>query len=104
MLICAEGGSAGKKCGITYQDICFGNKLFAKELFSNIPSKFVLYFYLSPVFRDFFTAAMTGIIGGVSIAKFLDLPVPIPPLLEQQRIVAKIDQLMVMCDGLQKKH
>lgn len=101
VLICAEGGSAGKKCGITEQDICFGNKLFANELFGGIPSKFILYLYLSPVFRESFNAAMTGIIGGVSIAKFLELPVPLPPLKEQHRIVDKIDQLMARCDELE---
>ena len=100
VLICAEGGSAGKKCGITNMDICFGNKLFANELFGGIPSKFILYLYLSPIFRESFNAAMTGIIGGVSIAKFLELPVPLPPLPEQDRIVARIDQLMVLCDTL----
>jgi len=102
VLICAEGGSAGKKCGITEQDICFGNKLFANDLFGGIPSKFILYLYLSPVFRESFNAAMTGIIGGVSIAKFLELPVPLPPLKEQHRIVARIDQLMTRCDELEK--
>lgn len=101
VLICAEGGSAGKKCGITEQDICFGNKLFANELFGGIPSKFVLYLYLSPVFKESFNAAMTGIIGGVSIAKFLEQPVPLPPLEEQHRIVARIDQLMARCDELE---
>jgi type I restriction enzyme S subunit len=102
VLICAEGGSAGKKCGITEQDICFGNKLFANELFGGIPSKFILYLYLSPVFRESFNAAMTGIIGGVSIAKFLELPVPLPPLEEHHRIVARIDHLMARCDELER--
>lgn len=102
VLICAEGGSAGKKCGITEQDICFGNKLFANELFGGIPSKFILYLYLSPVFKESFIAAMTGIIGGVSIARFLELRVPLPPLKEQYRIVYKIDQLMCRCDVLEK--
>lgn len=101
VLICAEGGSAGKKCGITEQDICFGNKLFANELFGGIPPKFILYLYLSPVFRESFNAAMTGIIGGVSIAKFLELPVPLAPIAEQHRIVAKVDELMALCDQLE---
>lgn len=101
VLICAEGGSAGKKCGVTDRDICFGNKLFANELYGQIPARFILYVYLSPVFRASFAAAMTGIIGGVSIAKFVEIPIPIPPLGEQHRIVAKIDQLMVRCDALE---
>lgn len=101
VLICAEGGSAGKKCGLTERDICFGNKLFANELYGQIPSRFILYTYLSPVFRASFAAAMSGIIGGVSIAKFVEIPIPLPPLDEQHRIVAKIDQLMARCDALE---
>ena len=50
VLICAEGGSAGKKCGITNQDICFGNKLFANDLYGNIESSYILANYLSPTF------------------------------------------------------
>lgn len=96
VLICAEGGSAGKKCGLTDRDICFGNKLFANELYGHIPSRFILYVYLSPAFRASFAAAMTGIIGGVSIAKFVEIPIPLPPLEEQHRIVAKVDQLMAL--------
>lgn len=102
VLICAEGGSAGKKCGLTDRDICFGNKLFANELYGHIPSRFILYVYLSPLFRASFAAAMTGIIGGVSIAKFVEILLPLPPLEEQHRIVAKIDQLMARCEALEK--
>lgn len=101
VLICAEGGSAGKKCGLTERDICFGNKLFANELFGKIPSRFILFAYLSPFFAKSFADSMTGIIGGVSIAKFLEILIPLPPLAEQRRIVAKIDELMVRCDALE---
>ena len=102
VLICAEGGSAGKKCGIAVRDICFGNKLFANELYGYIPPKFILFIYLTPFFNNHFQGSMTGIIGGVSIAKFFELLVPLPPLAEQRRIVAKIDELMARCNELEK--
>jgi type I restriction enzyme, S subunit len=101
VLICAEGGSAGRKCGVTDRDIFFGNKLFANEALAGIPPRFILYLYLSPLFREQFSAAMTGIIGGVSIAKFVDIPIPLAPLAEQHRIVAKVDELMALCDLLE---
>jgi type I restriction enzyme, S subunit len=103
VFICAEGGSAGKKCGITDRDICFGNKLFANELFEGVVPVYILAVYLTPFFYNLFSKSMTGIIGGISSKKFMGLPIPIPPSAEQRRIVAKIDELMALCDQLERQ-
>lgn len=91
-LICIEGGSAGKKIGFTNQEICFGNKLIALVANNNIDSKFVFYYFFTPLFQNIFLTEMTGIIGGVSIGKFRNIEISLPPLHEQQRIVAILDE------------
>ena len=101
VLICAEGGSAGKKIGLADREICFGNKLLANETWSVVSPKFVLYAYMSDFFYAQFSGKMTGVIGGISIGNFLELPFMLPPLPEQRRIVAKLDELMALCDRLE---
>jgi type I restriction enzyme S subunit len=91
-LICAEGGSAGRKIGFTNQDVCFGNKLFALVPNKNVNSKYVFYYYFTPSFQKHFSKEMAGIIGGVSMNKFKDIVIPLPPLPEQQRIVSILDE------------
>ena len=92
ILMCIEGGSAGKKIAVLNQDVCFGNKLCCFSPFMEI-EKFIYNYLQSPSFIDLFNQNKTGIIGGVSIAKVKDIVIPLPPLREQQRIVAQIDDL-----------
>ena len=37
---------------------------------------------------------------GITASRLKEIPVPIPPLAEQHRIVAKVDKLMALCDRL----
>ena len=92
VLMCIEGGSAGKKIAVLNQDVCFGNKLCCFAAYTEI-SKYVYYYLQSPIFLDMFNQYKTGIIGGVSIAKVKEILLPLPPLQEQQRIVAQIEKL-----------
>lgn len=98
VLICAEGGSAGKKIAFNTVDICFGNKLLAIEVEKNIDPKFVYYWYLNPVFQESFKDQMAGIIGGISISNFKQLSIPLPSFDEQKRIVKILDEVFEKID------
>ena len=92
ILLCIEGGSAGRKIGITNRDVCFGNKL-AKFYSHNISNSYILFFLMSEQFKSQFKESISGLIGGVSINKLGQFVLPLPPLAEQKRIVEKIEEI-----------
>ena len=92
ILLCIEGGSAGRKIGKLKTKVCFGNKLCAITPFG-FDNSYLYYFLQSDFFRSIFNEQNSGIIGGVSITKLFELVLPLPPLSEQKRIVDKIEEL-----------
>ena len=92
VLLCIEGGSAGRKIGITNREVCFGNKL-AKFYSHNISNSYILFFLMSEQFKSQFKESISGLIGGVSVNKLGQFVLPLPPLEEQHRIVEKIEEI-----------
>ena len=72
-----------------------------RPLFVN--ATYVLLFLKSPRFIEAGIPEMTGTAGQKRLpAKyFANSPFPLPPLAEQHRIVAKVDELMALCDQLE---
>ena len=100
VLMCIEGGSAGRKIAFTNQDVCFGNKLCCFNSYKNEIEKFIFYFLQSTLFTDAFKDNINGIIGGVSINNLKGMLFPLPPLAEQKRIVAAIEKMLPLCEKL----
>jgi type I restriction enzyme S subunit len=57
---------------------------------------------MSRLVQDTVMAVQVGVSReGLSIGKLAQFPIPLPPLAEQHRIVAKVDELMALCDRLE---
>ncbi len=66
---------------------------------------FLLYVLRSPRMQAAFRASssQTTNIANISLGRMRPLPFPLPPLAEQKRIVAKVDELMTLCDQLEEQ-
>ena len=102
VLMCIEGGSAGRKIAFTNQDVCFGNKLCCFNSYKNEIEKFIFYFLQSTLFTDAFKDNINGIIGGVSINNLKGMLFPLPPLAEQKRIVDFIEKMLPLCEKVRE--
>ncbi|MGF6515823.1 hypothetical protein ABH912_003289 [Pseudomonas sp. BT76 TE3572] len=102
-LVICEGGEPGR-CAVWQGDV--EDMFIQKALHRARPwlgiSPFFLQFCLkaatnSGYLNQFFTGATIKHFSGEKLAKY---PIPLPPLTEQHRIVAKLDQLMGFCKQL----
>jgi type I restriction enzyme S subunit len=83
---------AGAVC-TTNQAVC------ACTPFSCITSHFLL-LKLKALYPTFVNMGAGGAQPNISKEKIVNTPFPLPPLDEQKRIVAKVDELMALCDAL----
>lgn len=70
-----------------------------------VNSRFLLFYLKAPMFLLKGKPKMTGSAGQKRIpaSYFASNPLPLPPLAEQHRIVAKVDELMAICDQLEQQ-
>ena len=57
--------------------------------------------FRSPFAQEQFNEPQRGIKNSFRLTDVTQLSIPLPPLAEQQRIVAKVDELMALCDQLE---
>jgi type I restriction enzyme S subunit len=74
----------------------------ARPIAGTVDILFVLLYLKAPMFLEKGKPKMTGTAGQKRIPNdfFSGNPLPFPPLAEQHRIVAKVDELMALCDQL----
>ncbi len=102
ILLCIEGGSAGRKIATLEEDVCFGNKLCCFESIG-ISYLYLFYYLRTPTFTDNFKDNKSGMIGGVGVNTLKTLYFALPPLEEQLRIVTRIEELMLLVNEYEEK-
>jgi type I restriction enzyme S subunit len=71
---------------------------------SLLSPKFVGMFFQSPYYRETIASFGKGIgINNLQKGQLEKIAIPLPPIPEQHRIVAKVDLLMALCDELEKR-
>jgi len=105
LLICARNGSkalVGKTAMIKdlQEPMAFGAFM---AIFKCSINSYVEVFLNSPVFRRMLEGVATTTINQITQSNLKSTIIFLPPLAEQHRIVAKVDELMALCDQLEQQ-
>ena len=72
--------------------------------FCSMPPRYFLFYFRSPIFVSYVESVQMGIAyPAINDGQFFSGLLPLPPLAEQHRIVAKVDELMALCDQLKSR-
>lgn len=104
LLIC-EGGEAGRAAVWDYDyPICFQNHIHRARFWQGINPYYVYRLLEKMSYSGEINNYRKGVgISNMSGKALGSIPLPLPPLAEQHRIVAKVDELMVLCDQLEQQ-
>lgn len=85
------------------EKISVGQRIITIQPISIIP-KFLYYLMMSSYFQKEIDKRKTGVTAlGIKSSKLVLVPIALPPLAEQQAIVARVDSLMAVIDELEKQ-
>jgi type I restriction enzyme S subunit len=105
LLICARNGSRDLvgKCALIKdltEQTAFGAFM---AIFRSDFNDYIKYFIESPIYRRSLEGVSTTTINQITQGNLKNTLLPLPPLAEQYRIVAKVDELMALCDELENQ-
>lgn len=98
ILLCIEGGSAGKKIARLDYDVCFVNKLCCFKGNDKVYNDFLYYYLQSDLFLFQFNLNISGLIGGVSQSLIKEFNMP---LLSKEKQIRIADYLNKRCKAIE---
>ena len=102
MLVC-EGGDYGRAAIWGFnEEVCFQNHVHRLRAYTEI--EIVYFYHIFYLYKTTGQLKGRGVgIQGLSSGALHETKIPLPPLAEQKRIVAKIEELLPLCDLLNRK-
>lgn len=86
----------------TDETIALAQRVINFRLYAELSPQFLTYCLMSPLMQEALIDRATGMTAkGIKSSKLKLVPVPVPPVAEQRRIVEKIDEMMCLCDELE---
>lgn len=97
-------GTIGNVAFYNAEPIVLGKSACYFNLAEEISKNFIKLVIQSPYFHRYASENVTGsTIKNLGLAAMNNLPIALPPTAEQDRIVAKVDELMALCDQLEQQ-
>ena len=92
----------GNACLLEYEDLfALAQRIITIQPIS-FDNKYLLFLILSSCFQDQLVSKQSGATAkGIKSSRLKELLIPLPPLVEQQQIVTKLDEVMRYCDKLE---
>jgi type I restriction enzyme S subunit len=105
ILYSREGGILGVACRVPPNtQLCLGQRMMLIRPGAHIDPAFLEMVLNSPLITGIALAKTTGgAAPRINVATVKAYPIPLPSLAEQQRIVAKVNELMALCDRLESQ-
>jgi len=97
----------GKTCVFRsiFNDPVLYNNNIARINFILANPFFINYWFTTPILRNILFEINSGVtnVAAIYLKQIINLLIPLPPLHEQEQIVAKLEELMAFCDGLEER-
>lgn len=105
ILYSREGGILGVACRIPPNTkLCLGQRMMLIRPGSDVFGEYLELVLNAPLITDLAKSQTTGgAAPRINVSSVKKYPIPVPPLAEQHRIVAKVDEFMALCDRVKAK-
>ena len=101
ILLCMTGGTVGKSLFVTKIDerMVVNQRVATIKTYVAMP-EYIYKVILAPVTQKVIQHSKNSTNDNISMDTIKDFLIPIPPLAEQKRIVAKLEEILPLCERL----